>query len=622
ACMQMLHRRSKILFYCNSFASDPQVEQAEHHSCGKEDDDPNSWCNTVTDPALWKNTSSDKVKSILIRRGAAPFQNQSSKYPAFTNSLLSCSLPNGQTVSRQWLLYSPSNGCIYCYSCKLFSTKYNAFVDGFCDWKHSERIGEHERSAAHRACMQMLHRRSKSTETIDSDLIKQMDSKREYWKQVLRRVVSVIKFLDNGHFLGILELLAEYDPFLAEHIRKFGWKGKGTVSYLSSTTCEEFIQLMGEKIKQTIAKEIQNAKYFSVIVDSTPDLSHVDQLTFIFRFVDPDGHVVERFLAFEPIESHTGESLADCILAMVDSLRLDLSNCRRQSYDNASNMSGKYKGVQTHLKRSNPFIHFVPCAAHSLNLWKWNGDNGNFLGILELLAEYDPFLAEHIQKFGWKGKGTVSYLSSTTCEEFIQLMGKKIKQTIAKEIQNQLVLFHLCKTLWQRSEMALNVITDKLTSCLQHRLEAYKHLTELFGVLFMPVDFDITASADALSASYPLDLDKSLADELTHFRSFMQDEPKIPLNMLQTMINLNLQSTFPNVHIALKLFLTLPVTNCEGERSFSKMSRVKNELRTRMCQERLNSLSLMSIESELLKELSFDEVVDDFARRKTRKKLL
>jgi len=229
--------------------------------------------------------------------------------------------------------------------------------------------------------MQRLHQRSKGTETIDSSLIKQMDSEREYWKQVLRRVVPVIKFLGerglafrgndellgsahNGNYLGILEFLAEYDPFLAEHIGKFGWKGKGTVSYLSSTMCEEFLQLMGEKL---ITKEIQNVKY--LLVDSTPDISHVDQLTFIFCFVDPDGHVVARFfLAFEPIESHTGESLADCILAMVDSLGLDLSNCRGQSYDNANNTSGKYKGVQAHLKRRNPLMHFVPCAAHSLKL--------------------------------------------------------------------------------------------------------------------------------------------------------------------------------------------------------------------------------------------------------------
>ena len=39
--------------------------------------------------------------------------------------------------------------------------------------------------------------------------------------------------------------------------------------------------------------------------------------------------------------------------------------------------------------------------------------NGNFLEILELLAEYDTFLAEHIQKRVNKGKEHVSCFSST-----------------------------------------------------------------------------------------------------------------------------------------------------------------------------------------------------------------
>lgn len=62
---------------------------------------------------------------------------------------------------------------------------------------------------------------------------------------------------------------------------------------------------MGEKVKKTIADELQHAKYFSVIIDSTPDMSHVDQLTFVFRFVSEEGKVVERFIGFEPIQSHT-----------------------------------------------------------------------------------------------------------------------------------------------------------------------------------------------------------------------------------------------------------------------------------------------------------------------------
>ncbi len=50
---------------------------------------------------------------------------------------------------------------------------------------------------------------------------------------------------------------------------------------------------MGEKAKKIIAAEIRQAKHFSVIVDSTPDLSHVDQLTFIFRIVSAAGKVVK-----------------------------------------------------------------------------------------------------------------------------------------------------------------------------------------------------------------------------------------------------------------------------------------------------------------------------------------
>lgn len=40
-----------------------------------------------------------------------------------------------------------------------------------------------------------------------------------------------------------------------------------------------FIDLMGQKTRQTIMKELRDAKYFSTIVDSNRDLSHVDQLT-------------------------------------------------------------------------------------------------------------------------------------------------------------------------------------------------------------------------------------------------------------------------------------------------------------------------------------------------------
>ena len=93
----------------------------------------------------------------------------------------------------------------------------------------------------------------------------------------------------NDNFLGILELLAEYDTFLAEHIQKRVNKGKRHVSYFASTVCEKFIDVIATKVLDIIISEIKQAKYYSESVDSTPDITNVDQLTIIFRCVLRDG---------------------------------------------------------------------------------------------------------------------------------------------------------------------------------------------------------------------------------------------------------------------------------------------------------------------------------------------
>ena len=52
---------------------------------------------------------------------------------------------------------------------------------------------------------------------------------------------------------------------------------------------------MAGKVMKTITSEIQTAKYFSFSVDSTPDISHTDQLTFTARYVQSNGEPIERF---------------------------------------------------------------------------------------------------------------------------------------------------------------------------------------------------------------------------------------------------------------------------------------------------------------------------------------
>lgn len=181
--------------------------------------------------------------------------------------------------------------------------------------------------------------------------------------------------MDNGNFMGVLEVISKFDPFLKAHIEKYGNAGKGTLSYLSSTTCLELIELMGEQVLAEIISQIKVAKYFSISVDSTPDVTDTDQLTFIMLYVASDGCIAECFIKFLPILSHSGELLCQSVLGVLQDMSIHISNCRGQCYDIAANLSGVYSGLQARIKQVNPLIEWVPCTAHTLHLVGVNSVN-------------------------------------------------------------------------------------------------------------------------------------------------------------------------------------------------------------------------------------------------------
>ena len=77
----------------------------------------------------------------------------------------------------------------------------------------------------------------------------------------------------------------------------------------------------------------------------------------------------------------------------------------------------------------------------------------------------------------------------------------------------------------------------------------------------------------------------------------------VELRMYRLIRENTMQSCFPNLEILLRMYVCLMVTNCTGERSFSKLRLIKNARRTTIGQGRLNMLTLMSIESELLRTI-------------------
>ena len=63
---------------------------------------------------------------------------------------------------------------------------------------------------------------------------------------------------------------------------------------------------------------------------------------------------------------HFAKEMAKKLLDFLNDKGIDIANCRGQSYDNASNMSGKYKGMQANIVlQVNPLAIYIPCCALS-----------------------------------------------------------------------------------------------------------------------------------------------------------------------------------------------------------------------------------------------------------------
>ena len=145
--------------------------------------------------------------------------------------------------------------------------------------------------------------------------------------------------------------MARFDPIMKDHLNRVTRGTASHNSYLGQHVQNELIDLLSSKITSAIVDDIKQAKFFSIILDFTPDISHTEQLSVVIRVVtDGEAPYQGTFLEAES----TGHHLASMILTRLEELGIPFEDCRGQSYDNGENMKGKNKGVQARLLEKNP----------------------------------------------------------------------------------------------------------------------------------------------------------------------------------------------------------------------------------------------------------------------------
>ena len=157
----------------------------------------------------------------------------------------------------------------------------------------------------------------------------------------LRGHREVDQSTNTGNYLNFLKLHSRHIDLLRDRLES----GAKNATLLGHDYQNSMLAVLGGSVLDDISSEVRAARYYTVIVDETKDISKKEQMTFVLRYV-LNGVVHERFVSYTHCEELNAAALTSYIYKALDSVHLHINNCVSQCYDGASVMSGPHTGVQ------------------------------------------------------------------------------------------------------------------------------------------------------------------------------------------------------------------------------------------------------------------------------------
>ncbi|XP_022842046.1 uncharacterized protein LOC111365742 [Olea europaea var. sylvestris] len=433
---------------------------------------------------------------------------------------------------------------------------------------------------------------------------------------------------NNGLFLQMIEMVAEFDLIIREHIRR-----------------------------------------------AQAHASHEEQMSLVIRCVDESmdsSMVKEYWIEFLKVDDTSGLGLSTELTNVLTNLKLDVDNIRGQGYNNGANMSGRHKGVQKRLLETNPRAFYTPCGCHSLNLALCDMANYKVEGLtLKPLSEtrweshvksVKPIKEQYVQirdalldliniAKDPKTKSEAESLATHEPENFEFLLGMIIwykllhaLNTVSKFFQAEnMDIDEAIKLL----EALILFLENYRESGFASAMDEAKQIGVEMGIeavfqekrnIRRKMQFDESGSEEVTqSAEESFQVDyflfiidqarsslqtsllkscKNLEQYLSHnghsdiigdnlctkflvLKCYLPGEIKRVIDVLNHLKKMN--ACFPNACIAYKILLTIPVTLHQQK------------------ERRLNGLAMLSIEEEIVKELDYTKLIDIFASKTARR---
>ena len=144
-------------------------------------------------------------------------------------------------------------------------------------------------------------------------------------------------------------------------------KKKGN-KYTSHDIQNELIKVMATQILRNVISSLQQSPFLALMMDESTDVSNVEQVTYVIRWVDDKLEVHEEFVGLYSVPSIDSDTLMAVTKDVFLRMNMSFTKLRGQCYDGASVMKGSKSGIAVRICKEEPRAIYTHCYGHSINL--------------------------------------------------------------------------------------------------------------------------------------------------------------------------------------------------------------------------------------------------------------
>ena len=139
-------------------------------------------------------------------------------------------------------------------------------------------------------------------------------------------------------------------------------------SYDSTKTFNNLMGCLSDVVETMLKQQLRQSPFVGIGIDESTDRATEKHLDIIIRYISRDGKCMMQFLDCVVIRDGKAMTVVDAVDVTMKKFCVPMTTVIGLGSDGSSVKASDIRGVNGMMKHRNPFLVFIHCVAHRLNV--------------------------------------------------------------------------------------------------------------------------------------------------------------------------------------------------------------------------------------------------------------